>query len=187
MENQGSEQKPFVYLRISKLLQDVLKHDCEKYSDGWMIKTTTEIGNIIMALISPSLRPTQCTFVDESIKLYLPVNEWNHYTLTNYFITIKPEHQRMIGKYIDSMFRLRVGQWFLEGRNRGFRQKDIIKGIISEYGLWDSNDNFEMIKKMDYRQRKKIIKEVRQTINEGLADNKISSGSPELSLFDKNE
>ena len=178
-----NETRPFVILRLSKKLKDVLKHDCEKCGDGWLLNSSSEIGNLIQALVTPTLMPTKCTLTDDDIKVYLPISEKTHYIYERYYIYVKNEHQQMIAKYIDSVFQLRVGQWFLEGRRRGYRQTDIINAIIAEYGLWDSEDNHEMLKKMDYRQRKKVIAEVKKNIGEGIMENDKRSQNPQLSLF----
>ena len=77
----------------------------------------------------------------------------------------------MIRIYIDATFRLRVGQWFFEGRRLGYREKDIINAIVSQYGWKSSSDSYEMIKKIDYRQRDKLVKEVRTNISEALINN----------------
>jgi len=182
MENQINESRPYVFIELPKLLLDVMKHECMKCGDGWLVNETTEIGLLIVSLVSPSIKPPRSSGTEECIKIYLPVNPKTQYTFTHYFLSVKLEHQRMIKNYVDAMFRLHVGQWFLEGRQRGFHQKEIINAVISQYGFRSSADNYEMIKKMDYRTRQKVVREVRKEIESGIIDDRHRSENPELTL-----
>ena len=171
MEKQEKKDRPYVLLQLPRLLQDVLTHDCEQCGDGWLLKSDSEFGEIIQSCISPSLKPASRTLTEDQIKLYLPVTDITKHTYTRYFLCIHREQENMIRMYIDATFRLRVGQWFFEGRRLGYREKDIINAIVSQYGWKSSSDSYEMIKKIDYRQRDKLVKEVRTNISEALINN----------------
>lgn len=157
--------KPYVTIDLAPHLQDYLYHEFPEGEDGGvLISATNDMGKFATAMISVTDRPPRTIDMENPINLYLPIQAWNHAILEENFLYIPEWKHRMLQNYIDSSFRLRIREYFLHGYEKGFKQDKIILAFLRAYSIKNNAINYETIKKYDYRNRQKIIKEVHNEI-----------------------
>ncbi|KAA6326469.1 hypothetical protein EZS27_024425 [termite gut metagenome] len=164
--SQTTTEKPNVIIELDAYLHDFLYHEfgCDKQNDGVIITVSNDIGMIIQSMIEFSNIPKQQEIKDNPIKLYLPVQEWNHFIYKRNFLYVPVWKQRMIQDYLKSLFRLRIKEYFTEGYAKGFKQEQILQAFLVAYNIKNNALNYDTIKKYDYRNRKKIKEEVNREI-----------------------
>jgi len=133
-------------------------------SDGVNITSAHEIGKMVQAMITVSDRPRSLGLKDNPITLYLPISEWNHRIFDENFLYIPEWKQRMLQEYIEASYRLKIREYFLAGYERGYKQDKIIKAFLCAYDIKNNSINYDAIKKYDYRNRQKVIREVNSDI-----------------------
>ena len=158
-------EKPSVTIELAPYLHDYLYHEfgCRK-EGGVMVATTNDLGKMIQAMVTIKDRPPRLPLKENPITLYLPTQEWNHFILNENFLYIPEWKQRMLQDYIEASFRLRIREYFVAGYEKGFKHDKIIKAFLMEYNLKNNAINYDAINKYDYRNRKKMIKEVNKEI-----------------------
>lgn len=158
-------KKPNVTIELAPHLHDYLYHEfgCSK-ENGIVVTTTKDIGKMIQAMVTIAAIPPRVPLKDNPITLYLPIQEWNHFILNENFIYIPDWKQRMLQDYIEASFRLRIREYFVAGYEKGFKQDKIVKAFLMAYNIKNNALNYDAVKKYDYRNRKRIIKEVDKEI-----------------------
>ncbi len=155
------EQRPHVFIELSPLLQDFLYKEFECKEKGSIsLNTRNEIGKFINSMITVSPTPPRIPCGDEMITILLPIQEWNHFVLSGNFITIVSWKEQMIREYLDALYRLRIREFFNVGYEKGMNQDRLIKAFLELYGSKNNAANYDTIKKIDFRNRKKISKEI---------------------------
>ncbi|KAA6322771.1 hypothetical protein EZS27_027717 [termite gut metagenome] len=165
--NQTIEEKPNVIIELAPYLHDFLYHEfgCDKKKDdGVIITVSNDIGMIIQSMIEFSNIPKQQEIKDHPIKLYLPLQEWNHFLYRRSFLYVPVWKQRMIQGYIETSFRIHIREYFQEGYDKGFKQEQILQAFLTSYNIKQNAINYDAIKKYDYRNRRKIREEVGREI-----------------------
>lgn len=185
------KDRPHVYLALPKRLHDVIRHESKQLTDGYLLDGESILGLFIIDRVSPDLFPPKRPTTDDAIKLYLPVNERNKYAYENYYFTIKPFYREQILNEINLFLRNKAWQWDIEGRKMGYGEKQIVESFLSAWGMRQSEDGYEMIKKLMYRERRKTREEIARNISGNLIKNEIrvspkekkQNHQPELDLF----
>lgn len=158
--------KPNVKIELQPYLHDYLYHDfgCSRQDDGVQISSGNDMGKFIQAMVTISDRPPKQPIKDNPITLYLPIQEWNHFVLQENFIYIPEWKQRMLQEYIEASFRLRIREYFVAGYEKGYKQDKIIRAFLLAYNIKNNALNYDAVKKYDYRNRQRMIKEVNKDI-----------------------
>lgn len=165
------KERPSVIIELDPILQDYLYHEFGKTTDeGVCINCKHDIGLFIQAMITLSDRPPKQELKDYPIRIYLPVQEWNHHILRENFIYVPVWKQDLIRKYVEASFRLKQREYFVTGYEKGFGQDMIVKSFLDTYNIKHNQCNYDAVKKYDYRNRKRTIKEVRQAIQLSIFD-----------------
>ena len=73
---------------------------------------------------------------------------------TNY-VYFKKWVEVILISHIEGDFRIHLKAAFAEGYDRGWKQDRIVLGILRELNLRSNAVNYEMVKKIDYRNRRK--------------------------------
>ncbi len=187
------KDRPYVFLRLEKRLHDVIKHESKQLGDGFLLNGESMLGQFIINRISVSLFPPRCTSTDEDIKLYLPVGGNNYYYLNTHFFSIDPFAREQIQSEVNLFLRLKAWQWDIEGRKMGFGEKQIVESFLAEWGMRQSEDAYEMIKKIMYRERKNTREGIARMISGDIVKRESRTATnlkkkekrPELFLFDE--
>lgn len=165
--------KPYVTIELQPYLHDYLYHEfgCNRSADdGVQITSANDMGKFIQAMVTVSDRPPKQPLKDHPITLYLPIREWNHFILQENFIYIPEWKQRMLQDYIEASFRIRIREYFVSGYEKGYKQDKIVKAFLAAYSIKANSLSYDTVKKYDYRNRQRIIKEVNQDIQLALFD-----------------
>ena len=131
------------------MLQDYLLHEFggKPNDTGVMINSSSDIGEMIQSMISVKDRPPKQEIKDYPFTIFLPVNDWNHYVFRENFIYIPEWKQKLLVKYIESSFRIRVREVFVAGYEKKYTQDAIINAFLSAYNIRHSKINYDAIKK----------------------------------------
>lgn len=158
--------RPCVNIELQPMLQDYLLHEFggKPNDTGVMINSSSDIGEMIQSMISVKDRPPKQEIKDYPFTIFLPVNDWNHYVFRENFIYIPEWKQKLLVKYIESSFRIRVREFFVAGYEKKYTQDAIINAFLSAYNIRHSKINYDAIKKYDYRNRKRTEREIRDII-----------------------
>ncbi len=159
-------EKPSVTIDLAPHLHDFIYNEfnTDRKMDGVLVNTVSDIGKMIEAMITISDRPPRVALKDSPIKLYLPIQNWNHRILAENFIFIPDWKQKQLQEYIEASYRIRIREYFVAGYEKGYKQDKIIRAFLFAYNIKNNDVNYDAIKKFDYRNRKKIIKQVDQDI-----------------------
>lgn len=183
-------ERPYVWLQLEHRLHDVLRHESKVLSDGLLLNSDSMLGQFIIDRVEPSLFPQKPMGGDDWLKLYLPVTDQTRHVYTKYYLCIAPFHREQIQDEVRLFLKLRCWQWDIEARAMGYGEKQIVESFCAAYGMRQSEDRHEMVKKIMYRQRRNIREEIARTIepihDRNLPRRKRSALQklPELSLFD---
>ena len=158
--------KPLIFIEIEPHLADFLRHEfmqCKK-SDALVVDGTNEIGMLIQAFVTVSDRPRKQEITENSIALELPTQSWNHAIFEENFVYIPRWKQKQLNLFIEATFRLRIKEFFQVGYEKGFKQDMIVRAFLENYNIKNNALNYDTIKKYDYRNRRKIVKQVSEEI-----------------------
>ena len=165
------KERPSVTIELDPMLQDYLYHEFGKTTDeGEYTNYKNDNGHFIQSMITLSDRPPKQELKDYPIRIYLPVQQWNHHILRENFIYIPAWKQAFIRKYIEASFHLKQREFFVTGYEKGFSQDMIVKSFLDAYNIKHNQCNYEAVKKYDYRCRKRTVQEVRKAIQMSLFD-----------------
>lgn len=155
------EQRPHIVIELTPILQDFLYKEFESKEKGYIsLNTRNEIGKFINSMITVSAMPPRVPCVDNNLTILLPVQEWNHFVLSGNFITVVSWKETMIKDYLDALYRLRIREFFTVGYEKGMSQDKLIKAFLELYGSKNNAVNYDTIKKIDFRNRKKTSKDI---------------------------
>ena len=158
--------KPFVTIELQPFLQDYMLHEFPKSpaGDGVMVNSDNDMGILVQTMVTVTDRPPRQETKDFPFRLYLPVQEWNHYIFRENFIYIPEWKQQMLRMYIEASFRLRVREYFVTGYELHHKQDTLIRAFLQAYNIRHNALSYEAVKKYDYRNRKKVLKQVNREI-----------------------
>lgn len=157
--------KPSVTIELAPHLHDFLYHEFDSNKNsGVIINSSNDIGKMVQAMVTVNDRPPRIPLKENPITLILPINEWNHRILEENFIYIPEWKQRMLQEYIESSYRIRIREYFVAGYEKGYKQDKIIRAFLFAYNIKNNAINYDAVKKFDYRNRKRITKEVNKDI-----------------------
>lgn len=164
--------RPYVTIDLAPHLQDFLLHEfgAARSADGVLVTCTNDIGKLIVSLVTVADRPYKQPDKEHLFNLYLPIQDFMHRIFSENFIYIPEWKQEQLRNYIEATFRLRIREFFLAGYEKGFRQDKITNAFLDAYNIKNKKLNYETIVKYDYRNRKRITKEVREAIQLSLFD-----------------
>ncbi len=157
-------QKPHITIDLSPHLHDFLYHEFPESTDAVVLTLASDVGKYINSMVSISDRPVKPVDMVNPISIILPVQEWNHYILEHNFLQVIKWKEKMIQDYLESVWRLRVREYFTTGYEKGFKQDTIINAFLMAYNIRKNRFTYDQIKKIDYRNRQKAIGEVAKEI-----------------------
>lgn len=165
-------ERPSVIIELQPYLQDYLLHEFggKPTDSGVMVNSDSDIGNFIQSMVTLRDRPLKKEIKDYPFTIYLPISGFNHHILRENFFYIPEWKQQLIRKYIEASFRLKQREFFVTGYEKGFKQDIIIKSFLQAYNIRNNALNYESVKKYDYRNRMKTVKEVREMILSEMSD-----------------
>ena len=181
--------RPYVWLQLEHRLHDVLRHESKPLSDGLLLDGDSLLGQFIIDRVEPTLFPQKPMGGEDWLKLYLPVDDATRHVYSKYYLTISPFYREQIQDEVKLFLKLRAWQWDVESRSMGYGEKQIVESFCAAYGMRQSEDRHELVKKIMYRQRRNVRDEIARTIEPihvSHLPRKVRSAPkqrPELSIF----
>ena len=147
---------PTINITLNPILEAYCRWVFEAGNKG-PIKITRhhEIGQHIFANVSPGNKPNVRPVQNNQVTFILPLTESSKDYLRSNFLKTDAWQEEKIRDYIDSIFRAWVRERFEIGYYKRLDQKQIVEAIIRGLNLRNNTDNFDMIKKLDYRNRRR--------------------------------
>lgn len=167
------QDRPKVTIELKPILQDFLYHEfrSDKNSGEIIIDGDNPIGQFIQSMVSVSDRPRKQPAKEHMMTLILPVQSWNHALLRENFLFIPVWRQEQIQLYVEAQFRLRIKEYFFVGYSKKYPQDKIVSAFLEHYNIKFNQCNYETIKKYDYRNRRRIYRQIDQEIQEDMREN----------------
>jgi hypothetical protein len=165
--------KPQITLDLPSILHSYIRFvfDTPTCEDYIILNRKHEIGKLINAMVLTSDVPVRRPLTDNPVKLILPVTENNVNPVKFHFIYVSPWGEEKIRDYIDAHFRLWIKRRFEIGYELNYEQRDIVEAILRGLNERNQAANFDAIKKIDYRNRRKIEeKRFKKLLNDCIID-----------------
>lgn len=160
MENHNGECQPVIILDLRPNLHDFMIYEFGEDNHGRIkLNNRSEIGMFIDSMWSVSSLPINRKY-ENPVKLILPINNDTHYVVKYNFIYFESWKMTQINNYIESQMILRVREFFQTGYEKKYCQKTIIEGLLASMNIKKNQFTFDMLKQMDYRNRRNAIKKV---------------------------
>lgn len=155
------ETKPQVKLCLTPTLEAYCRYifNTPPNQDVIILNKREDIGLHITSHIAISELPPHRPFHKGQVTFILPVTQNNCYALKYRFFHVSRWAEEKIQDFIEAEFRQWVKDKFEHGYSKGFNQEDIIDAILRGLNVRNTAVNFDTIKKIDYRNRRKKEKE----------------------------
>lgn len=147
---------PSITLDLNPILEAYCRWIFESESNTAPIKISRKesIGKIIYSNIRISDHYEPNLEMKNPVTFILPQTEVGKYILKNNFLYIDSFGREKIRDFIDSEFRAWIRRCFENGYEFKFEQREIIESILRGLNIRNNTDNYEMIKKIDYRKKR---------------------------------
>ncbi len=158
--------KPQITIDLPPHLHDFLYHEfgTERSEEAVAVTAANDLGKLIQSMITVADRPPKQAIKEHPVTLALPIQEWNHFIFKENFIYIPEWKQRMLREYIEASYRIRIREYFVAGYEKGYKQDRIIRAFLYAYNIKNNAINYDTVKKYDYRNRQRMVKEVDRDI-----------------------
>ena len=114
-----------------------------------------DIGKLIHSNVITSDLPVNRPFIDHAVTFILPVNPINKHSVNSHFLKVSNWGEQKIQDGIEYEYRKWVERRFEIGYEKKWNQKEIIDAIIRGLNVRNNAANFDAVKKIDYRNRRK--------------------------------
>jgi hypothetical protein len=150
--------KPQVTISLEPILEAYLRFVFQTPAESAeiTINIKKDIGKLIHSHVHSGHCSRKGPSVEKPVTVILPVNTQNDYGVLSGFLYINEWGMQKIKNGIEYEFRKWVERRFEIGYEKRFDYKDIIEAILRGLNVRNNIANFDTIKKIDYRNRKKI-------------------------------
>jgi hypothetical protein len=150
--------RPSVTISLSPLLQSYCRFifNSDPKEKEIRLRRNYDIAKLIHSNVLANDTPIVRPFSDSSVTFILALDNINETALRYHFLHVSKWGEQKIEEGIEYEFQRWLKNCFEKGYEMGYQQKVIIEAILR--GLNDRNNsaNFDMIKKNDYRYRRKV-------------------------------
>ena len=149
--------QPQVTISLSPLLEAYCRFvfNTDPAEKKIRLRKNYDIAKLIHSNVITSDSPIHRPFKDHPVVFILPIDKINHYALRYHFLYASNWGEQKIVQGIEYEFRRWIIQRFERGYEKGYSQKNITEAILKCLNVQDEVANYEAIKKIDYRNRKK--------------------------------
>lgn len=152
---------PTITINLNPVLEGYCRwiFDCVNRKNPIKLTRDHEIGKHIYSKVRTSRRPSPRPCKINPVSFILPITENNVYEFKTKHVYVNGFDEEQIIDFIDADFRAWCKAKFEIGYFRNFEQRQIVEGILRGLSVRNNADNFEMVKKNDYRNtRRKEVK-----------------------------
>lgn len=157
---------PEIVLDLPDHLIDFLYHEfaeCKK-SGSILLNTRNNLGKYIDSMWEEYQYPVKPDPVKNPVRIKLPIRSYNYSTFAFRFVHVPTYKQIMIENHLQACFELRRERFFYVGYLRGYKLNTIIEAFMKCYGIKKNSQNFDQLKKFDYRNRENLKRSVADNI-----------------------
>lgn len=149
--------KPQITISLNQLLEAYCRFVFKTKPDQKeiIIFRDHDIGKLIHSNIVTNDLPTKDPFINYPVTFILPVNKINHHGIRFHFLSVSNWGEQKIQDGIEYEYRKWVERRFEIGYRKKFTQKEIIDAILRALNVKNNATNFDALKKIDYRNRRK--------------------------------
>lgn len=149
--------RPQVTISLSPLLESYcrLVFNTPTEEKEIMLRKNYDIAKLIHSNVITSDSPVRRPLIEHPVTFILPIDKVNHYALRYHFLYVSVWGEQKIVEGIDYEFRRWIIQLFDRGYEKGYSQKIIIEAVLRGLNDRNTSANFDAIKKIDYRHRRK--------------------------------
>lgn len=120
-----------------------------------VVNRKKDIGKLINSNVSSSDLPVKRPFIVNPVVFILPVNPVNRHSVSSHFLKVSSWGEQKIQDGIEYEYRKWVERRFEIGYEKKWSQKEIIDAVIRGLNVRNNAANFDAVKKIDYRNRRK--------------------------------
>lgn len=157
--NLETETKPSIKINLNPVLEAYCRwvFECPDNNGPITIHRRADIGKHIYSHVQSRNKNIQRPEKNHFVTFILPLTEFGKDELRTRkrYLTVDAWSEEKIRDYIDSDFRAWVRERFEIGYFKNVEQTKIIDTILRGLSLRNNSDFFDMIKKIDYRNRRK--------------------------------
>ncbi len=148
---------PQIILSLCPLLESYCRLVCnsDPAEKEIRLRKNYDIAKLIHSNVITSDTPIRRPLIPHPVTFILPVDKVNHHALRFHFLYISAWGEQKIVEGIDYEFRRWIIQRFDSGYEKGYSQKIIIEAVLRGLNVRNNSANFDSIKKIDYRHRRK--------------------------------
>lgn len=151
-----NSNSPSINITLNPILEAYCRWIFEADSKGPIkINRKHEIGQHIFANVLPGDKSVSRPRQNNQVTFILPLTEISKDYLRSNFLKVDAWAEERIRDFINSNFRAWIRARFELGYSKRLDQKLIIEAILRGLNLRNNSDNFDMIKKIDYRNRRR--------------------------------
>jgi len=153
--------KPQVTIQLDPVLEAycrfIFKTPPRHLQEEIIISRHHDIGKLIHSNIIAKDLPVRRPFIENPVTFILPVNYKNQQALKDHFLYVSNWGSQKIADGIEYEFKSWVRQRFEIGYiKKKLNKTEIIETILRGLNLRNNSANFDTIKKIDYRNRRRI-------------------------------
>ena len=149
--------RPSVTISLSPLLESYCRliFGTDPNVKEIALRKNYDIAKLIHSNVYSCDTPDRRAFINTPVTFILPVDKVNHRELQFHFLHVHPWGSQKIVEGIEYEFRRWITQRFDKGYDMGYSQKIIVEAIVRGLNVRNTAANFDAIKKIDYRNRRK--------------------------------
>lgn len=150
------KELPSITIDLNPVLEAYCRWKFANENNSGPIRITRkeDIGKIIYSNISFSDHYEPNLEMINPVTFILPQTENGKYILKKNYLSLDSFGKEKIKDFIDSEFRIWIKRCFENGYDFKFEQREIIEAILRGLNVRNNSDNYEMIKKIDYRKKR---------------------------------
>lgn len=151
------QSKPNITISLNPTLEAFCRFIFRTPADAKEITISRvhDIGKLIHSNISTVESPVRRPFISQPVTFILPVNKVNTHGINSHFLSVSNWGLQKIQDGIEYEYRKWIERRFEFGYEKKFSQKEIIEAILRALNVRNNAINFDAIKKIDYRRRRK--------------------------------
>lgn len=150
-------KKPQITISLSPLLEAYCRFvfNTPAKQKEIIVSRTHDIGKLIHSNVITSDLPVRRPFIDHPVTFILPVNPINRHSVNSHFLKVSNWGEQKIQDGVEYEYRKWVERRFEIGYQIKWSQKQIIDAILRGLNIRNNAANFDAVKKIDYRNRRK--------------------------------
>lgn len=150
--------KPKVTIHLDPVLEAYCRYifQTPPHQKEIVVSRHHDVGKLIHSNVTATDLPSKSPSFVNPVVLILPVNPCNQYAFSCHFLTVSNWGGQKIADGIEVDFKSWIRHRFESGYENKLEQKEIVESILRGLNLRNNSANFDTIKKIDYRNRRRI-------------------------------